>query len=339
VALPQVIERQEAEAEAIRRAAYDVVDETPPTSPEEGETPETPTPVPQPAPPAPPAPAPSPQPAAPVQAVPQPPVGPVGEDAAYWKQRFDTLAGKFDAEVPRLHQQLRDQAERLAALSAQVEAVPATPSSGSPALQQDIDSFGEDLVDFVRRMASEAIAAERAQLEKRFGAVTQQVEQVQGHVVRSEMSSFWKEVVSLVPDWLTIDTSPAWIQWLDSSPEYTDATYRQLAAQAIDKGKPEKIAKLVDEWRKATGYTTPSPGNGAAPQPPPPTPPPQPSLSSQVAPSTVKSGGAPVARKIISRSEYEAMYDVRNVQRYGDKEAARLIAEADAAVAEGRVQW
>ena len=42
---------------------------------------------------------------------------------------------------------------------------------------------------------------------------------------------------------------------------------------------------------------------------------------------------------MLTRADYEAMYDVRNVQRYGEKEAARMIAEADAAVTEGRVQW
>jgi hypothetical protein len=334
VAVPQVIERQEAEAEAIRKAAYDVVDEAP-TS-ETSETPAAdPATVAPPAPPTP-APAPQPQPAAPVQAVPQPPVGPA-EDAHYWKQRFDTLAGKFDAEVPRLHQQLREQHERMQALSAQLEQAPAAPSApGSPALQQDIDSFGEDLVDFVRRMAHEEIAAERARIEQRFGAVAQQVEQVQGYVVKNESTNFWKEVVNLVPDWLVIDTTPAWIQWLDTSPEYTEATYRQLAAQAIEKGKPEKIAKLVETWKAVMGQAAPSSGNGS--QRPTPVQP-QPSLSSQVAPSTVKSGSAPVARRVLTRADYEAMYDVRNVQRLGEKEAARLIAEADAAVAEGRVQW
>lgn len=319
-------------------AAYGNADETP-TSLPVSETPAEPSaPIPQPAPPAPPAPAPSPQPAAPVQAVPQPPVP--AEDAAYWRQRFDTLAGKFDAEVPRLHQQIRDQAERLAALSAQIEQPAAAPAAGSPATQQDIDSFGEDLVDFVRRMAQEAIAAERAQLEKRFGAVAQQVEQVQTHVVKSELSSFWREVIDLVPEWPAIDASPQWIAWLDTAPDYTEVTYRQLASQAIEKGKPDKIAKLVETWRKESGQVAYPGGNGAQPPAPAPNPmPAQPSLSSQVAPSTVKSGSAPVSRKILTRADYEAMYDVRNVQRYGEKEAARLIAEADAAVAEGRVQW
>lgn len=331
MALPQAIQRQEAEAEAIRAAAYGPAEEAP-TSPVE--TPAAPAPVPQPAPVAPPpAPAPSPQPAAPVQAVPQPPAGPqILEDAAYWKQRFETVAGKFDAEVPRLHQQLREQSEQLRALSTQLEQsrTPEPAQPGQPVAQQDVENFGEDLVDFVRRIAQEAAAAERARVEQRFGAVVQQVEQVQGHVAKTENEKFWSQVIGMVPDWLAIDSSPSWIQWLDTSPDYTESTYRELASQAIAKGKPEKVAKLVDTWKAATGYGQ----QQSQPQAPP-----QPSLSSQVAPSTVRSGAAPVARKVLSRADYEAMYDVRNVQRYGDKEAARLIAEADAAVAEGRVQW
>jgi hypothetical protein len=337
VALPQAIQRQEAEAEAIRAAAYGLNPDEP-ASPQVGETPVPgPEPVAQPAPPQPAPPA-SLEPAAPVQAAPQPPVGPV-EDATYWRQRFETLAGKYNAEMPQLHQQLREQGAQLERLSVQLTELSApAPAPDSPAPQQDVENFGEDLVDFVRRVAREAVLAERAEVDKRFGSVVEQVEQVQHHVVKSEMDKFWDAVIGLVPDWLTIDKSPQWIQWLDSTPEYTEATYRELATQAIQKGKPDKIAKLVGEWRKAVGAPA-----VAQPQPPAlqlvPTPP-QADLSSQVAPSTVKSnGGVPVARKTLTRADYEAMYDVRNVQRYGEKEAARLIAEADLAVAEGRVQW
>ena len=39
---------------------------------------------------------------------PETPVAPAGnQDAEYWKQRFETLQGKYNAEVPRMQAQLR----------------------------------------------------------------------------------------------------------------------------------------------------------------------------------------------------------------------------------------
>jgi hypothetical protein len=128
-----------------------------------------------------------------------------------------------------------------------------------------------------------------------------------------------------------VDQDPAWIAWLDTTPEFATNTYRELAMQAVQKGNAGKVAKLVGIWRKETGRAPASqPAVSARPQS---------ELERQVAPSTVRSVSTPVAQRVLTRAEYEALYDVRNVQRYGEKKAAEMIAEADAAVAENRVRW
>ena len=261
------------------------------------------------------------------------------EDVAYWKKRFDTVQGKLDAEMPRLYQQIREQGEQIKALSTQLtqQATPPQQESDSLVTQKDIDDYGEDLINAMRRTAQEearkAFVTERAALEKRFGAVEVQVGQVGKQVEKTAADKFWGEVTNLTPDWLAVDQDPAWIAWLDTSPEYADTTYRELASQAISRGNAAKVAKLVETWKKETG-SLPASLSVATPRQP------RAELSGQQAPSTVRSGSAaPTAAKIISRAEYEAMYDVRNVQRYGQKKAAEMIAEADSAVAENRVRW
>lgn len=323
MAMPQAIEKQAAEAEQLQVDVYgsqaqptEVEQPVLDAAPEKPEVPATVTPLPKAA---------EPEKAAP------------SEDVAYWKKRFDTVQGKLNAEMPQLYQQIREQGEQIKNLTSKL-AEKATPPAEPSSLvtQKDIDDYGADLIDAMRRTAQDearkAYAAERAALEDRFGAVESRVGQVGQRVEATAVESFWGDVVKLRPDWPTVDTDPAWIEWLDTSPEYADTTYRELATQAIAKGNAPKIAKLVETWKKETGQA-PAPSAPATQRRP------QAELSGQQAPSTVRSGSGPTSAKIYSRADYEALYDVRNVQRYGAKKASEMIAEADAAVADDRVRW
>lgn len=266
----------------------------------------------------------------------------------YWKTRFETLQGKYNAEVPRLQTQLRSTNDEIVRLrdefAASQSPKPAPTTDGNDnalVTQKDVDDFGQDLIDAMTRVARNearrAYSEERAALDQKFGAVEQRVGEVATTVAQSDNDKFWGRVIELLPDWSVVDADPAWVAWLDTAPEYSEVTYRDLAGQAIAKRKPEKIVKMVETWRRES---SPAP---ATPQPAPRAPqaPSSPELARQVAPSTVK-GNAPSTpgdKRVLTRSEYENLYDVRNVQRYGDVEANRMIAEADAAVAENRVRW
>lgn len=326
MALPQTIERQAAEAEQLQKDIYEdqapaSTEEQPASTDESTETPVVTADV--------------------VELLPPAEPATREEDTAYWKKRFETVQGKLDAEMPRLFEQLRNQGETIKQLSTQLQTkeqqeAPSPAATETLVTQTDIDAFGDDLIDAMRRTAREevgkVIAVERAALEQRFGAVETQVGEVGQQVVKTAVDTFWGDVAKLVPDWPVVDKNPAWISWLDTSPEYAETSYRELAAQAIQKGSPQKIAKLVDTWKKETEQA-----------PPPEIPPVDTSRSSelerQVAPSTVTGTTLPVSRKTYTRQDYETLYDVRNVARYGEKKAAEMIAEADLAVAENRVRW
>ena len=134
--------------------------------------------------------------------------------------------------------------------------------------------------------------------------------------------------MTLVPEWKQIDSDPAWIEWLDTTPEFAEDTYRELASKAISKGDARKIANLVAKWRGPQVAPVSQPSDARA------------ELQRQVTPSSTKaSAPPPQGGKIWTRAEYEAAMDVRNVQKFGQKESDRLEAEANAAVADGRVRW
>lgn len=271
-----------------------------------------------------------------------PPVEPT-ETLDYWKDRFKTVQGKLDTEMPRLYQQLREQSGQISQLIAELKAKESAPAPAAPVEQQklvtqkDIDDYGQEMIEAMRRVAREEatpiLAAERTAMDAKLSTVETRVGEVSTQVAQSEEAKFWGSVTQIVPDWTQVDANPAWISWLDTAPDFSEYTYRQLATQAIQKGNAQKVAKLVDTWKRDTGQVAP-----AVPATPTVTAVQQ-ELSRQVAPSTVRAPSVPVAEKLMSRQEYETMYDVRNVMRFGHARATEMIAEADRAVAEGRVRW
>lgn len=260
----------------------------------------------------------------------------VSEDVSYWKQKFSSLQGKFNAEVPQLHQQLREQSQRLSKVLEQLQSQTDAPPASDARDSQDAEDFGPPMTEMVdrraeaiaRKVVSQVVAQELAALRKEFGTMQESVGAVTERVAMTESEKFWAGVMTLVPDWKQIDDSPEWRAWLDTTPEFAEDTYRDLATKAIYKGDAQKIANLVKLFR------------GPAPQAPVAPPAVNPELLRQVAPSTSRaSAPAPQAGKVWSAAEYSAAMDVRNVQRFGQAEADRLEAEATQAVAEGRVRW
>lgn len=318
--VPSAIQKQVEDAERLQAELYGVKEA--PAEPVEN------TPVPEVA-----APEVAPEPVA------EPKVEPVQEQKPQddFERQYKVLRGKYDAEVPRMQHQLREQARQMQELQARLEQAmkqPEKPSAEEKALvtDKDVEDFGSDLIDMVRRASRDETSRELSkQLEgfkKEIAAVLQQVSQVQQHVQLSESDKFWGRVKALIPDWETIDQDQNWIDFLDTAPGYTTETYRELAAKAISAGKADAVAQLVDLWR---GPKQPEP---AAKQEP------NPELQRQIQPSSVKSS-TPVnpAAKMYTLAEYEALLDVKNINKYGSKKADEMVEEANRALAEGRVRW
>lgn len=269
-----------------------------------------------------------------VQPVAAPPVD--AQPAEDWQQKYKTLKGMYDAEVPRMHRQLKDSAAEMAELRARLEQVErrpeAQPENTASVSAKDVEDFGQDLMNMVQRVAAAAAtkaAAElRAEFTKERQALLNQMGNVQQAVVKSESDKFWDRVIALVPDWKQVDADKGWIGFLNTTPEFSTETYMSLASKAVAAGDAEKVANLVKLWR---GY--------AATPPAPPKPEVSPELRRQVAPSTARSSTPPAAQKTYTREEYESLFDVQKTRGLTPAKLEQLQAEAQVALAEGRVRW
>jgi hypothetical protein len=325
MALPKQVERQIeeiAELEKQLRGA-DAPDPAAPETPAEPAPPAAETPESAPAD----APVPAPE-AAPASE----PAKPAG-GAEPWEQRYLTLKGMFDSQVPALHAKVK---ELTAALQAAREAVEkAKPAEkpddrGKPLVtSDDEDAFGKDLIDLQRRVAAEAVAP----FQTHIAALRAENEKLREALGRTGSDvatlTFEQKLIAAVPDFDQVNTDPKWIAWLDEIDPLTLAPRREFLEAAYRAGDVAKVANGVRLFKQG-------------PAPAQPTVAPKGDLARQAAPARAGSPAPASApgEKVYSAAEAARLFDrVAQLNRAGKyKEAAELDEELTRAYSTGRVR-
>src|SRR5262245_48043588 len=90
---------------------------------------------------------------------PPPPAPPPEED---WQQRYNTLQGKYNTEIPELRGQIRSLQDLLANMQPRAPEPPPPPPPTMPARREipreDVEAYGEDLINGVQRWAEARVA-------------------------------------------------------------------------------------------------------------------------------------------------------------------------------------
>jgi len=254
-----------------------------------------------------------------------------------FKQKYSTLRGKYDAEVPRLHQQVREMTEELTAIRKEMTAKKDEPTKPkekvSYVTDEDRAEFGEELIEVQRRVAKEV----SQDYEERFEQQNEVIAQLQNQLKQTgnqvgEMS-FAQRLSQMVPDFAEIDQDERWIAWLNEHDPMLRGPRRDQAAQAFNTGDADAVAHYVKLWRQTLEPEVPQERQTR-----------QAELEKQVAPNrsansaNTKSVGKDV--KVYSEREIAAAWNrIRNLNtRHQYDEATKLEAEITAAYLEGRVR-
>ena len=251
------------------------------------------------------------------------------------EQRFRVMEGKYKAEVPRLIEQNRTLSEQLdRALAALETKAKETPPDAKLVTDADIEAYGDDLVDMVRRAAREEFKslseAFSAKLDQRFGDVAAKADRAEKQAVKSETDKFWDAIRSAHPDFDTVNVDPRWDEFLNSNVPGTRLTRRAIANDALDRFDAGVVVEQLAAFKDSIGVGKSAPPARA-----------KPNLNSQVAPSSSRSSTpqADGAQRIWTGKEYADALDHRNGQRMAREDYEALIAEAETALAEGRVRF
>lgn len=271
---------------------------------------------------------PPPTPDKPVDVTPTPPA-----PAVDFEQKYNTLRGKYDAEVPRLHAQIRDLVTQMDELKAAVEAKPAVEPEQTYVTEADKKEFGADLLDVQRRVAMEVGAkyeSKITKLETVIDNLTKRLDETGGKM--TEMT-FEQRLNRAVPDFDDLNNDARWIAWLNEVDPILRGPRRTAAQQAFANGDVEAVADYVRMFKQSITPATP-----ATPSPK------EVEMERQVTPSRTTPTTTPTATpsnaQVYSEAEMNASWEkVTTLNKAGRyDEANKLEAEISAALIEGRVR-
>lgn len=279
----------------------------------------------------------------PAEPAPEPPAPPPAAEppAEDWKQKYLTLQGKYNAEVPVLREQVRTLEQQITELKRPPTAPPAPKPQADPVklvTDKDADAFGADLIDLIRRAAREESAEEKARLQAeieelraKLPTLETKVDSVATAQTENSRDRYYAGLSGKVADYLEINASQAFLDWLAVTDPFTGAVRNDLLQDAFAKFDVTRTAAIFDAFK-------------ATQTPPPPTPPPEPKneLEAQVSPGTSKSQTTtPVeGKKIWTSTEVQDFFNsvTRGEFKGREKDAERIDAEIDLAFAENRVR-
>lgn len=251
------------------------------------------------------------------------------------EQKYRTLQGKYNAEVPRLQQQLNnavrdrdDTGNRLTQLEAELRQLRDRPQTQTLD-PKDVESFGADLVEMVRRQANaeieRAVKGHLSEITTRIGQLEQSVTGVSRATANSAEQQFYANLKQMVPDYETVNVTPKFLEWLgEEDPVYGEPRQSALdrAASSLNAGR---AAAVFNAFKQIAPAQAPAPAND---------------LQSQVTPARTGATMAPQANTLrISEKSITQFYDDirRGVYRGREAEAQRMEVEINRALAEGRV--
>jgi hypothetical protein len=252
-------------------------------------------------------------------------------------QQHRTLQGKWRDQVPTMQRQLAEaqrQLQEQAALLAELKKKPveSKPAEKPEVDKRDVEAFGSDLMDMVQRYLTQhgqalnnQIHTRAAAIEQRLDALEQNVNGVSRRTSQSLEAQFYALLTKLVPDWEEINESDEWKLWLEERDPIYGARRQDALESAHSTNDAQRVANVFSAFKNSRPV------------------PKQPdSLASQVAPTSVASAPAPTQpapKAFVSEKLITKFFNDVALGRYDKRpqEQARIEAEINSAVAEGRI--
>ena len=276
------------------------------------------------------------------QTQPEPTPPPVQDDSAKWEQRYNTLAGKYNAEVPRLSSEIKDLKGSLEAAIAKLEAKAEAPPEVERKVEklltaQDSENFGEDMVDFVKRAAADIVSDREREMTKEIAKLKEQNAKLKSEVstvaevqTKAAGDQMLVELERLVPDWQQLNVDQNFLDWLSAKDQlsgYTRHQLLQMAEQAKDVGQ---IANVFLAYKQTLPVEAPRPK--------------KPDVQAHVTPGKSKSSSSGSksedATKVWTGAEIDQFYTSVRAGKYKTKpeDARKVEAQIDLAVQQGRIR-
>jgi len=255
-----------------------------------------------------------------------------------WERKYLTLKGMYDAEVPRLHAQMREMNGQLQQLIAEnavaktQQQAPAQANVKSLITEQDKEAFGPDLLDLIDR----ATEAKVSDFRNREAQLTAKIDELQGKLgnvserqVVSDKDRLFSGLAQQVPDWEAMNVDQGFLSWLaEVDPVY--GLPRQYALNnAFETLDVNRTANIFKQYKATLAPAQQTQQNR------------QQQLQRQVAPTRSKNSPPPAtsdSKPVWDQNQITQFYEDWRRGMLDDTQAAQMEKDIHAAIAEGRIR-
>jgi len=270
-----------------------------------------------------------------------------------WENRFKALKGRYDADQRRGNETQQQYDDRMRELTAEVHRPAPLPGEGElPTLlsQKDIDDYGADLIDVIKRAAQEAVAPMLKPIAQTVGQVQAQVETTANETSKQFLSRMHGSMDNAVPGWQDLNRDPNFIAWTKRPDVYSGLNRQELLQRAWYAGDSNRVAAFFQGYlaeeaatdpaaaqarQQAGGHAPPPHGGGPA------SPPPRVTLEQLAAPGRARAAAiAPAGKPVWTAEGISQFYMDVASGKFRGRDAERIATEADlmSAQREGRIQ-
>ena len=259
-----------------------------------------------------------------------------------WEQKYKTLQGMYNAEVPRMKAENRELSSRVTQMEQLLSTLnsqpAAQPESTDPLItDKDVQEYG-DSIDVMRRAAREELAQSNARVTELENTIRQlqssvvpQMNQISHAQAQTAEQAFWADLSGKVPQWQDInsdDNFQSWLLEIDPLTGISRQTYLEDAQANLDSNR---VAQFFMSWPGAKS-TPVAQTNRKVPSE---------QLEKQVSPGRGRSGTntMPSEGQTYSPADIEYFFnDVRKGKYRGrEEERGRIERDIFAAQREGRI--
>lgn len=268
-------------------------------------------------------------------------VAPAPDPLAVAEQRYNSLAGKYNAEISRAAGTIEALRAENQSLLSRVGAPPAaTPApAAAPAVdlsmvsEKERTEYGEELVQMMARIAKANGGSEVARLQREIDQLKGGVSAAVNIAGRTLKERVWGQLKMEVPNWETINNSQQFLDWLEIPDIMSGVARRFGLTQAFETGDGTRVVGIFKRFIEED-----SRARSAVP------PPPNPALvdrTTLIAPGSPRGTGgeAPnsASGKVWSEQEIDDFYSRVQRKRINPDDAKAIEADILAAVRDGRV--
>ena len=279
-----------------------------------------------------------------VAAPPAEPQAPPAPGDINWEHRYLSMKGRHDSLLQAqgsMQEQMAQMGDELMRMQQILQqrgnGPPAKPGTKKLLTPEDEQTYGQDLIDFTRRAAQEAVAPE---LE----ASKQEIRSLNQRLTREAQIGVQITLDREVPDWREINLDERFKQWLRLPNIYSGRVRHQMLSDAYQAANAPLVVQLFKDFiadEDATGNRAPDPAN----EPPAPPVPRRAAASLEVlaAPGRAKPAGGdtamPADKPRFTRTQIKRFYEQVRAGVFVGREVEKDRQEREifAAQNEGRV--